>query len=805
MALAADGYGIGARISAPIAPTKTTPFVSGLTTLISGAIAKTTTTKTTTSSSGYVGALAYSGIGATYCQNTKTGETYIRYSGEPARANEKILGYKTIYTYGKTSQEINNALNSWISGLNKALGIQTTGGSTGGGGGSRSYSYSSSADTSVKFPDNIEELFRAVIGRPPSANERKNYAGKSQYTILQYLVNLPEFSELSPGYSAIASPYQTLWQDMIDNDIALPASEIKNWIINNWSADQVKQRIRDLPVWTDGREYKNISVHFDDTWDELTGDSLGAKMTADDIARRDWLIKNGATVQEWEDYIKTTTQYKTGSTYLSIKQEVIEVLYESWGRATVDTLIRGNPNYIEEVVWPALGGDTASAAKISAWARTKTEYWLNGPEAASTRENLRRLYSTIMRVAPEEAWLDQYLLLGITPAQLLEQLRGTQEYQALYEFKPAWMQEEEWISTVQAFNAVGRWYFGGAGEKQYYSDADIAQMRAQLGFTEDQVPPGVYQEEDGRYYSYIGASWDYTSQQIRDWVDAGVSPEELHNYYIWTEDAWANLPTMNELGEAIGRVYSYDDAFSYISNGEGSGRIRAELQQAQKRRTFDDAFFLYNGRMPTLEDYEMLENTYPSANVYGQVMAAHEYALSEFDSVDELLMRVYGEHADMGMLEDLALGAENSGLYKAKLQLATELDRYRWEWKSYFKVEPTPDDYARFANYAGVEELSKELRVRELVTQRGPSVKNAYNDYWVPLGYEPMDDDDVETLVGEYQGYGAVEARLQIAEDHQSQWRQAREQAFYYGAAYSPVAYPEFGGVMLPAMRSIRI
>jgi len=64
-------------------------------------------------------------------------------------------------------------------------------------------------------------------------------------------------------------------------------------------------------------------------------------------------------------------------------------------------------------------------------------------------------------------------------------------------------------------------------------------------------------------------------------------------------------------------------------------------------------------------------------------------------------MRVYGEHADKNMLRLVAQGAKGSGAYEAKMTLAEELDRYRWTYKSYYKTEPTPADYARFAGYAG--------------------------------------------------------------------------------------------------------
>jgi hypothetical protein len=671
---------------------------------------------------------------------------------------------------------------------------------SGGGGGGGSY-----GDTSVKFADNLEELFRQVLGRPPTSSERTKYSGSSQYTILQYLTSLPEFTTLSPGYSAIAAPYQYLWYQIIDNDIPLPIEELRTWINNNWTQQQVLNRIRSLPVWDNGREKINLTVVFDDKWDDLTGDSLGSKMTAEDIAKRDWLIKNGGTPAEWEDYILTTPQYKNGSTYLSIKQNVKEVLYDMWGRDVVDALFVENPNYIEDVVWAALGGQTASDTLIADWARQDTEKWLMGPQAAASRENLRDAFIDIMMIAPTPDALDAWLISGMTPYQLIQQLRETPTYKAMYAMKPDWMSEQTWMATGQAYNAVGRWYFGNAGVKQYYTAEELDELRVRQAISPDSIPNGVYRDEDGNYYTYAGASWDFSTEQIRFWIDNGITPEELHSYYVWTEDANANLPNMNFLGEAIGRQYTFDDAYILMSGAAGSGLIRAQLQQAELRRRFDEAFFIYNGRMPTLEDYEWLEANFPNASAYARIMSAEEDAKANFREVDELLMRVFGEHADLEMLKKVALGSADSGVYESKIQLATELDRYRWEFKSYYKVEPTPEDYARFAGYAGPQELAKELEVRELIQARGPSLQKIYNQYWVPLGYESMDDDDVETLVGKYEGWGAIEARMTMAEQHKSQWINAREQAFYYGAAYSPVSYPEFGGVMLPGLRNLRI
>jgi len=167
------------------------------------------------------------------------------------------------------------------------------------------------------------------------------------------------------------------------------------------------------------------------------------------------------------------------------------------------------------------------------------------------------------------------------------------------------------------------------------------------------------------------------------------------------------------------------------------------------------------------------------------------------------MRRVYGYGADLERLVDANLGRVGSGTYEALIQAAEELDRYRMAYRLTFKRDPTPEEYASFADLGGPDELEKLITVRETIKAEAPTLQKVYNAYWVPRGGAPLMDEDMEKLVGKYEGWGAVQARLDMAEARMRQRQAAVEMSLRWGAAMTPIAYTEFGGSKLPGLKRI--
>ena len=604
------------------------------------------------------------------------------------------------------------------------------------------------------FNEGVNDLFIYNLGRPASSAELSMVQNGmwSDDHIMRYMQGLPEFNR-SPGYNRAAAGWQALWNQLVGNT-PVPEAELRNWVLNNYTDEQVKARIQSLPEYRYGNQWKTDALAFTDTWEQKTGIPL----TYTARLKRDEAVKLGWSEIQWVAWVEGTDSYKNGTEMAGMKMNTINRLQDLWGFGAVDEKLLADPDYVQNTVWAALGKNP-SLNVVDDWARKQPEY-LTGPKASTDRGNLRAFIGGLLRVPVGEELLTGLIQKGYNQAQVYEILRGTSTYKERYGYMPAWMDEG-------TFNA--------------YYDA--------------------YAEEGRRYF---GNDFAYTPQQIGEFLTQGIYPTELRNRNIWTEDAWADLPGMNDLGKALGKTYSFDDAYLVASGGQGSGKIRAELIEAQNLRAFDTVFQLYNNRMPSPGDYAYLRENFLSPAVYAGMMKAKEDADAMFPSVDALFRRVYGYGADLSKLQAVAQGAQGSGAYSALIQAAEELDRYRLVWKNYTEDEPTPQQYAEWAGFAGPEELAKQIQVKELVDAEGPALMRKYNDYWLKQGVQPISDDDIRTLIGKYEGWGAIDAKMQTALEHRQDVEQAQRQALSSGKAIGWVTSTPFGGSKVVSMQRVK-
>lgn len=624
-------------------------------------------------------------------------------------------------------------------------------------GGPEDMQYSGFGETLTDYRatnESIDDIFQEFLARNATAGEKSMIiAGAwSADHVLRYIKTLPEW-KTSIGYDRLKVNVDAVWRDLVGGDA--PADFVAKAIAGNWSDQQIADQARKHPKYKEGREYKTTKLSLIDRYEERMGRDLtdAAELALEKAVNEGW------TMTMWDDFIETQPEYKNGTEMQGKKATVLNQLDGLFGRGVVDDLLEKDPDYVENVVWKQLGRD-ASQQAIDRWAREQPE-WMNGPEASSTRVNLGAYWGNIMRTEATAEQLDGWVRDGLTPDQLLLSMRGTAEYQARYKAKPAWMTEEEFNYQRDAFNAQGRRYFN--------SD-----------------------------------SFTYDDGQLTYFFEHGITPQEVGDRYRWTEEAASQMSGKGSWAyylEAMGVSLTKDMAYQIASGAQGSGDLLALITQGQNRRSFDTAFTLYTGRRPTEGDYAMLESTYVSPEEYAQRMAAREYAAEVFPEVNELFQRVYGYEADFKKLQDVAIGAEGSGAYKALLEAAEEMDRYTAPWREYARTDPTPAQYAEWAGFSGPQELAKLLNARELVRANGREIMDIYNSYWVMQGAAPITEEEIFTLEGQYMGWGEIDARLQMAASHRERVEQARRQALSSPTAQAYTVTTQFGGPQTPFMR----
>jgi hypothetical protein len=600
--------------------------------------------------------------------------------------------------------------------------------------------------------ESVDDLFYEQLGRPATQTE-KDMIVTGQWSwdhVQRWMRTLPEWKN-SPGYDQLRVNVAAIWENYIGG--TPPADFVDAAIAGNLTDQQIIDRLRQRPEYKTGREYQDTTLQLENEWEERTGRDLTE-------AAKDQLqlaVDNGWTMNMWKNWIEDQPEYDVGTEMEGRRASVILQLESLWGKGAVDAKLAENPEYVDEVVWKTLGNN-ADANTIERWAREQPE-WLRGPEAASTSINLGQYYAEIMRVPMPADALQAAVIAGMTPAQLLLQMRETPEYKARYAAMPAWMNEQEFNTQKTLFDAVGRWYF--QNDEFHYSDEQLSYM-----------------------------------------FEHGITATEMGDRYRWTEEAASQMGggsgSWSWALEAMGITLTDEMAYTMASGAEGSGDLFALLVRGQNRHSFDEAFALYTGSKPSAGDYAYLEANFVSPGEYAARMAAKEYAAEWFPQVNELFQRVLGTEADYNKLMDVSLGAAGSGAYKAMIAAAEELDRYTAPWREYARTDPTPAQYASWAGYSGPDELAKLLNAQELVRSQGADMMGVYNDYWVSMGAAPMTQEDVLTLSGKYEGWGAIDARLTMAANHRQREEQARRQALNNPTAQAYTVATQFGGPMTP-------
>jgi hypothetical protein len=481
------------------------------------------------------------------------------------------------------------------------------------------------------------------------------------------------------------------------------------------------------------------------------------KRTTDDIRR--YSVENGANgpgaTQVW-DSVRAVVGFDVPAAF--VRNIISNGTYlqsgwdQMWGQDTPAAAILGNPRMGDIMdLWndytgSAPFGPTAqnyliNLVKQYGWDQAVGLFkqWLptthsanSGNYGAEKRNTLRGILQTILRRDPTEEELSQDgpywdLLTGdmgsLNSAALLEQVRQSGEDQEMYQYKPAYMSEQDWWDAKNAFDNVGNWYYNKT--------------------------PG----EGG---------FEFTDQEIATMLTEGWTPSSLTNYFTALENAIYSRDMYNPILEEVsGAGWTDDQWFAFANGGEGSGALRAQLVQAQNQAQFREAYRQIMGTDPTPADYEYLSANFVSPSEYLREEQAKVTAAEMYPEVSELLQRVYGTNVTEQQLVDMSIGRAGTGELRAMIREAEKLDQYTWIHKQQYGTDPTPQDYAKYAGYTGPEELTWEITTRERMAELGPDIQEA----WTFQYGAPMSEDDLRTMLGEQEGYGELRYKYKEAQE----------------------------------------
>lgn len=443
------------------------------------------------------------------------------------------------------------------------------------------------------------------------------------------------------------------------------------------------------------------------------------------------LMRSGAYIDKanFEAYI--APQY-SGSSVLTNRQS--DEYVDLWDQYTAGKAMTWTAEQKLQEIANTYGYTPEGKDAWERWLRT-TESANAGNYGAAKRQVIRDVFTSIMNRAPTDEelaqnsqWMD--LVSGaygeFDTAAFVEQLRETEEYQALYEYKPATMSEQEWWDKKAEFNAVGSWYFN------------------------DQA--------------FAGVGFEYTDQEIAQLIAEGWEGTSLARYYQAVEEAAYDKAVYSPiLEETLGYSFTDDEWFALANGGQGSGNLRAQLVEAQSKNEFREAYRQVFGNDPSPNDYDRITSQYVSPSELIRETQAKNSAAEMYPEVSDLLKRVFGMSISESELADMAIGRAGTGDLRALINEAEKLDQYRWVHKQYYGEEPTAADYAKYAGYSGPDELQWEIVTNERIGEYSDVIKD---DFLKGLGMQ-ISDEDIRIMLGEQEGYGEL----------QGQWTKAKKEA----------------------------
>lgn len=444
---------------------------------------------------------------------------------------------------------------------------------------------------------------------------------------------------------------------------------------------------------------------------------------------------------------------------------------DAWVELTGKSMTDGAIDQLDQFIRAYGYTDIAQEAWLQ-WAKT-TNAAITGNYGASKRGQISAMVAGVLGREPTDEELDSAgSYWELNEDAMLEKLRGTDEYQSIYDGKPASMSEAEWVSQAKAIDAVMRWYYGDNAVLNDDGTITIGGVTGEGGTTGGMTNFGI------KYLS---------NAMLGTLISQGYTAEQLQRDFGWAEDAIQNAALYDEmLTEAFGQGFSPDEWQAFASGGLGSGELKAKLLEAQNRVGYREAYRQVFGVDPDPTDYERIMGEFVSPNeLLGEYQA--QYSADEmYDEVNEMLMHVYGEGVTREELKDMALKREGTGELKALINQATKLYEYRELHKQYYGEEATPEDYAKYAGYTSPAELQWDIVATETAAENQAIIKEAWG---VAFPDEPMiTDEDIYKMYAGQEGYGETKAKVGEAKEMLQKQEQGRDWA-YTGAERASIGY----------------
>jgi hypothetical protein len=553
----------------------------------------------------------------------------------------------------------------------------------------------------------------------------------------------------------------------------------------NWTEQDVINR-----AIADGKTSAGLNI-LRDAIRKSSVSFYGGDPTAIPASLIDSLIREGYWTSDGLNYLQNTyfPQLRGVDATNPLASDWVAKWTDMTGRSMGSTAM----TKMQEIV-RAYGFTDVGLAAWENWIKT-TDSAYTGNWGAEHRADIQTGINTILgRGATEEELSLKGSMWNLNDEALLEAIRATDEYAAIYSGKPAWLSETEYISEIRGYDWVLR---------SYYGDQTVLNEDGSLT-----IPQGpYYQEPSSNQNAPVPTS---NPDKAVEWkkLDASTFAQELAKIGITATgsgatgtytDAQGNKIAFDELGSLLpsGQFYKDAQGYHYVQAPGAVNPKTGAVTPGLATATPTTEAAPYSGG---LSNWGVSYVTTDMADLLIANNITPDHLAQQFAWTEEA---AYYEGVYGGMLSEtgmgggidfykVASGAQGSGAMRAQLMQAQNAYAFKEAFHTYTGRNPSAGDYDFLtSNFVSPNEYAKTMAAYESAEAKLPEI----NDVLERVIGKSLSVTDVQDMVLGREGSGSTQALLtQAMKLDAFTWAFKQDQ----GRNPTPQEYASFAGYTGP-------
>lgn len=438
---------------------------------------------------------------------------------------------------------------------------------------------------------------------------------------------------------------------------------------------------------------------------------------------------------------------------------------DSWTNMTGRALTYTAQLKLSEIT-KAYGFTDVGLAAWESWIKT-TDSAATGNWGAEHRAAIGNTISSILgRAATDAELATNSNLWLLNDDALLEYVKTTPEYQAIYSGKPAWMDEATYISNSQAYDAVMRWYYGDAVALN--DDGSLSIPTGQY------KSPGTQVETKTTTTPTVAPIWKtlsvatFVSELSKYGVTATGSGGDASKYTY--KDASGNIINYGDLMGYLPASDFFKDAagYHYVQvEGVIDPRTNAVFTGPTKPATTTNTSTVTTyglGNWGISYTNNEIVNNLINNNISPEMLQQQFTWMEEADYYQgvygDIMTEAFGSSYSDADWYKMASGAQGSGAMRAKVAEAQNRVAFREVYRDYFGTDPAPSDYDYLTNnFVSPTEFTHRMAAKESAKAKIEQINELLGrtlDHQVTLS-------DLENLAMGGQGSGELQSMIDQA------------------------------------------